>query len=94
MDTHYSIKLREGYFYDYRETDNAWIDAQVFLIYIDGPLENHKPTDGYYWKELDHHLINRLHSSYANLFRMSLQHLYDEKILTDPIILDILEKTS
>ncbi|MEL7122062.1 MAG: hypothetical protein AAFO07_21625, partial [Bacteroidota bacterium] len=94
LNAHYSIKLQEGYFYDYRETDNSWIEAQVFLIYIDEPLENHKPTEGYYWKELDHHLINRLHSSYANLFRMSLQHLYDKEILTDPIILDILEKTS
>ncbi len=90
----YVKQLYEGYFYDLRQTDHAWVDAQVFLIYLDDRTrtEDHQSED-LRWKRLDHRLVNRLHPSYANLLRSAIMHLYEEGIHQNEFITDLLEKT-
>jgi hypothetical protein len=91
----YIHPLFEGYFYDYRQTDNAWVEAKAFLIFLeerDPPGEHAHET--LQWKRIDHQLINGLQPGYANLLRSAIQHLYDEGIHQDDFILKILEKTA
>ncbi len=90
LDHHYSRQLFKGYFYDYRQTDNAWVDAKAYLIYLEDLI--HKTT-GFQWKPLNHRLINSMHPSYAGLLRSALKHLQEENILQSEIISTILEKT-
>ncbi len=94
MDDHYFKMLHEGYFYDLRQTDHAWIDARAFLVFLDGAHEVREgKKGGLQWKPVNHHLINSLHPSYANLLRSALLHLFDENIHRDENIIDILEKS-
>lgn len=94
IEDHYSKMLFEGYFYDLRQTDNAWIDARAFLVFLrDEAAIKACNQGGLQWKPIKHQLINSLHPSYANLLRSALLHLFDEGIHQDEHIIDILEKS-
>ena len=85
-------EIFSGYLYDPRQTDNAWVDAKVFLVFFKGS-EVEVNSDQVYWRILDHKFINDLHPSYSGFVRKAIQDLYDREVLTDQFVLDILEKT-
>jgi ADP-ribose pyrophosphatase len=89
------IGIHEGYLYDSRQTDNAWIEAKAFLLF----KEMNDSDDGYSleskfnWKILESSLINGLHSSYATLLREALEHILKEKLAAEAPVKKLLDKT-
>jgi ADP-ribose pyrophosphatase len=89
-----TTKIHEGYLYDPRQTDHAWVDAQVILIYwSDEEDAEGVESEDRIWKDLDHTLINSLHSSHGIVVRKALQHIYDEAWLQEAFVQSIIEKT-
>lgn len=95
LESCYFKQLFEGYFYDCRQTDHAWVEARAFLAFLEHECpEQSLRSEDLQWKLLNHSLINGLHPSYANLLRSAVQHLYDEGIHRDQFIVNIIEKTA
>lgn len=70
----------EGYNYDARQTDHAWIEIQARLFHLDdgaGPARFH-PGGNFEeveWRHLDAKIVNRLPSDQAHLIRAAVERL-------------------
>jgi len=84
-------EVRTGFLYDYRQTDNAWVEAKSFLTIFDNKQKSVKGD--LIWKQVDPHFINSLDSGHSSVLRDSIQYIYDQGIATDAFILKILDKT-
>ncbi|MEO1260358.1 MAG: phosphotransferase [Bacteroidota bacterium] len=91
----YHQQMHEGYFYDHRQTDHAWVDAKAYSVFItDESILRREQSADFKWRPVNHQLINGLHSNYANLLRNSLKELHADGLFADQHILNILEKTA
>jgi ADP-ribose pyrophosphatase len=76
--------VSEGYTYDSRQTDNAWVETQAFLV-----LPEAVPTlltpgvefDEIKWRPLDAETVNRVPSDQARLIRESIPRLVESTLL-------------
>ena len=70
----------EGYTYDSRQTDNAWVETRAFLV-----LPDEAPTlltpggefDEIKWWPLDDETVNRVSAGQARFIRESVSHLIE-----------------
>jgi ADP-ribose pyrophosphatase len=86
--------LHKGYLYHPRETDNAWIDAWVDMIYIDDVVKfETNEKEKFEWKELDYHDVNTMSSGSSNLIRTSIQHILDHHEPDNQYLMEVLRKT-
>jgi ADP-ribose pyrophosphatase len=90
--------LAEGYLYDRRQTDHAWVEMQP-VLYFDA--EESLPSmavpggdfDDILWWPFDATTINRLPSSQAKLLRRVIEHLQQTGRLVDRAAAALLERT-
>jgi hypothetical protein len=88
-------EIHSGYLYDPRQTDNAWVDAKVFLLFW-GDEQGSEEADkgnGKLWRELDPDMINNLYSSHGKLVRKAILHLSDADWVVESFVSELLEKT-
>jgi ADP-ribose pyrophosphatase len=70
----------EGYTYDSRQTDHAWIESRAYLLSAEetpGIFEAGGDFDQIKWRPLDPGTINRIPSEQARFVREALTHLAD-----------------
>jgi len=87
--------VHEGYLYDPRQTDHAWIDTQAILLFWsqEEDTEEIEEETGKVWKELNHVMINNLYSSHGTIVRKALKFMYEESWVKEEFIYHIIEKT-
>jgi ADP-ribose pyrophosphatase len=87
----------DGYLYDPRQTDNAWIYAKSHLFHLNSDINYNFPTSvGIYNVRLNifnPELVNEFSSSRALLLRNVIQKLHKQKIISKEITEAILKKT-
>ncbi|MFT5436541.1 MAG: hypothetical protein ACI840_001189 [Ulvibacter sp.] len=88
-------EVREGYLYDPRQTDNAWVEAKSFLLFskVEGVDEIKEVAPGLDWKVIDPRLINTLYSSQGNILRECVQYIHDTKNIKEKFVVRLLQKT-
>ena len=70
----------EGYTYDPRQTDNAWVETRAFLVLPDEAPTLLKPGgefDEIKWWPLDDETVNRVSAGQARFIRESVSHLIE-----------------
>ena len=88
--------IHDGYLYDYRQTDNAWVAAKAFLFHLERDPsietdETQAPTTRMI--PLTPELVNDFSTSKASLIRKALEVLLDQKLIKEEIADLILRKT-
>jgi ADP-ribose pyrophosphatase len=87
----------DGYLYDPRQTDNAWIVAQSYLLHQISDISYNLPDSvGSYnvrWKLFNAELVNEFSSSRSLLLRNVIQKLHKQKIIGKEMTEAILKKT-
>jgi hypothetical protein len=88
-------EVREGYLYDPRQTDNAWVESKSFLLFSKNLVmdEIRENAPGLDWKVIDPRLINTLYSSQGNILRECVQYIYDTKNVKEKFVARLLQKT-
>lgn len=79
-------QVTEGYTYDLRQTDNAWVEMRAFMI-----LAEDAPTlmsaggdfDEIKWRSLDAEMVNRFPSDQARLIRECIPHLISQGLFAE-----------
>ena len=94
VEENYAAEVHEGYLYDPRQTDNAWVDVKAWLIFLDNK-SNVRLTgeENLVWRTVTPELINGLYSSYGFVLRQVVKHLYDNGIVVEDFVSRIIEKT-
>ena len=87
-----SSEVYQGYLYDPRQTDHAWVDAKAILFFSEKNLEN-KVSKNLAWKVIDHNFINNLYSSYGYILRKALTYVYEKELVNEDFVAEIIEKT-
>jgi ADP-ribose pyrophosphatase len=91
------LLVYDGYLYDFRQTDNAWIVAQSYSLHLNSNISYDLPDSvGSYnvrWKSFNPELINEFSSSRALLLRNVIQTLHKNKIISNDMIEAIMKKT-
>ena len=88
----------EGYSYDVRQTDHAWIEIQARLFHLgngSGPSRFH-PGNGFEevkWWHLDARTVNRLPSNQARLVREAVNRLRATDCIDKALAVSLLAKT-
>ncbi len=88
----------EGYNYDARQTDHAWIEIQALLFHFDdgsGPSRFH-PGGNFEeveWWRLDARTVNRLPSNQAGLVREAVKRLRETESIEKALAASLLAKT-
>jgi ADP-ribose pyrophosphatase len=87
----------DGYLYDLRQTDNAWIYTKSYMFHIqpNSGLDFPNSFDSYNirWKIFDPELVNEFSSSRAMLLRNVIQELHQQKITSKEVTEAIMKKT-
>jgi ADP-ribose pyrophosphatase len=86
-------EVHTGYLYDPRQTDNAWVEAKSYLLFVNKEAFQKTGTGETFWKELDHRLVNNLYSSQGYVLRKAVQYIHDQDLVTTAVIRKLLEKT-
>jgi hypothetical protein len=91
----YSLdEVHEGYLYDLRQTDNAWVEAKSYLLFDNSEIELiHDIAPGMEWKTVSPSLINNMYSSQGNILRECVQYIFNEKSVEKEFVAEILNKT-
>jgi ADP-ribose pyrophosphatase len=88
----------EGYYYDARQTDHAWIEIQARLFHLDeasGPPRFH-PGGNFEeieWRHLDARTVNRLPSNQARLVRAAVERLRETESIEKALAVSLLART-
>jgi ADP-ribose pyrophosphatase len=89
--------IHEGYLYDPRQTDHAWLRATGYLLHLSreeySSIRREKESRSMRWKTLNPELINQFLSSHALLLREAVQCLLDQKLITNDTANFILKQT-
>jgi ADP-ribose diphosphatase len=89
--------LHEGYLYDARQTDNAWIHATSYLFHLDEDVLSEPPAlDGgtaLHWKTMTPELVNQFTASHASILRNAMQSLFEQGIIDESTASFILKQT-
>ncbi len=88
----------EGYSYDARQTDHAWIEIQARVFHFDDgsgpsrfrPGHNLEEVE---WRRLDAKAVNRLPSNQAGLVREAVQNLRDSHSIDKKLAASLLART-
>ena len=88
----------EGYGYDARQTDHAWIEIQARLFHLGdefGPSRFRPGSDfeALEWRRLDARAVNRLASNQARLVREAVKRLRDTERIDKQLAVSLLAKT-
>jgi hypothetical protein len=88
----------EGYSYDARQTDHAWIEIQAHLFHLgDGLGPSHfRPGNNLQeveWRRLDARTVNRLPSNQARLVREAVKRLRETERIDKALAALLLAKT-
>jgi ADP-ribose pyrophosphatase len=88
-------EVHEGYLYDQRQTDNAWIDAKSFVLFLEESIDYSVKENfaNEVWKTINPKFINDLYSSYGYIVRQAVKYIYESSIVKEDFITKILEKT-
>ena len=91
----YSLdEVYEGYLYDLRQTDNAWVEAKSYLLFDNNEIEIiYDIMPGMDWKTVSPNLINNLYSSQGNILRECVQFIFNAKSVEKEFVAEILNKT-
>ncbi len=87
--------IHEGYLYDRRQTDNAWLNANCYLLLVD-ELEMESDTtiaSKFKWEIVSTELINQLPASRAELIRIAIDHLSKDGLIDITSAQEILKET-
>jgi len=90
--------LSEGYSYDFRQTDHAWIELETRLYHLD---EESRPTtlrpgadfEDIEWWPVDPDTVNQLLPSQSQLVREAVRHLMERGIVEREWAMSVLAKT-
>jgi hypothetical protein len=89
--------LYEGYLYDARQTDHAWVVARCCLVHTESESASDSKNPGHVksctWKELSPKIVNQLHRSRAFLVREAVQSLSDRNLIARDFARSVLERT-
>lgn len=89
--------LSEGYSYDPRQTDNAWVELETRLYYLDAPeaanFRAGAPFEEVEWWPVDPGTVNRLPSSQSQLVREAVRRLMELRVVEQEWALLVLAKT-
>lgn len=90
--------VSEGYVYDSRQTDHAWVESRAYLVKVDGgeAPDLFTPTEYFEevgWWPLDAETVNRIPSGQASMIRDALEQLKDAGQLNEKLADDLLSKT-
>ena len=88
----------EGYSYDARQTDHAWIEIQARLFHLgdaSGPSRFRPGSDfeEVEWRRLDARAVNRLPSNQARLVREAVKRLRDTDSIDQELAASLLAET-
>jgi ADP-ribose pyrophosphatase len=87
----------QGYTYDIRQTDHAWVETKAFLFALgpDAPalLEPGGIFEDVKWYPLTAHTINQVPSAQARLIREAIERLRDAGTLDDEQATELLART-
>ena len=90
-------EINEGYMYDPRQTDNAWVETHALLIKITGVESEVITQTGTFeevkWRPLDADTINRMNSQQSAIVRDGLQLLADSGGISRSKVKTLLAKT-
>jgi ADP-ribose pyrophosphatase len=79
----------DGYLYDFRQTDNAWIVAKAYLVHMKFESIPEIPSvSGMFnirWKILNPEFINQFSSSKAALLQNVIQNLLEQKVIDEKL---------
>jgi ADP-ribose pyrophosphatase len=90
--------IHEGYFYDQRQTDHAWVEIQAFLSVIefsDAPRE-FRPGgnfDTVRWMPIDEQTINRMSSAEARIVRQAIKRGEQDQRISEATAGQVLART-
>jgi ADP-ribose pyrophosphatase YjhB (NUDIX family) len=87
-ESHEDHPVHEGYFYDQRQTDHAWVEIQAFLSVVefaDAPREFRPGGDfeTVRWMPIDVQTINRMPSAEARIVRQAIKRLEQEQRISE-----------
>ncbi len=89
--------LYEGYLYDARQTDHAWVVAKCCLVHLESEsaseIKNSFNAKALTWKALSPEIVNQLHRSRAFLVREAVQSLSDRNLIARDFARIVLERT-
>ncbi len=93
-----SHMVYSDYIYDYRQTDHAWVEANVLLYYntLQHGTEQLSAGGNYEkisWNFISSELVNNLNSTQATLVRKSIEYLLDKQLVENDLVTELLEKT-
>ncbi|MHC4129888.1 MAG: NUDIX domain-containing protein [Planctomycetota bacterium] len=88
----------EGFFYDPRQTDHAWVEMRTFLFFMDfdAAPQRFEPGSDFEevrWMPLNAETVNRIPSNEARLIRRSLKHLQQTAAIEDAMATKLLAGT-
>jgi len=89
------VTIHKGYLYDYRQTDNSWVDALSYLLIsdFDQRPDDKESRTKYEWKRINPEMINRLSFSHSYLIRAALSQIKETDLCEVGLIDEILNKT-
>jgi ADP-ribose pyrophosphatase len=91
-------EILEGFFYDPRQTDHAWVEMRTFLFFMDfdAAPQRFEPGSDFEevrWMPLDAETVNRIPSNEARLIRRSIKHLQQTAAIDDAMATQLLAAT-
>jgi ADP-ribose pyrophosphatase len=91
-------EIFEGFFYDPRQTDHAWVEMRTFLFFMDfdAAPQRFEPGSDFEevrWMPLDAETVNRIPSNEARLIRRSIKHLQQTSAIDDAMATRLLAAT-
>jgi ADP-ribose pyrophosphatase len=87
--------IHEGYLYDRRQTDNAWLNANCYILLVDESEMESDTTiaSKFKWEIVSTELINQLPASRAELIRIAIDHLSKDGLIDITSAQEILKET-
>ena len=83
------VDVYDGYLYDFRQTDHAWIQAHCTAYFM--PFDIVRDTftveenSELKWRKIDTEIINNMPSSHAMIIRNSIEKLNSNDLISDKI---------
>lgn len=87
------FQISNSYFYDHRQTDNAWIFADAYSIHMSKTVDSEKlipAIENYKWEVLSSDFINNLSASRAEILNKNIENLSEKGLINEATANEIL----